>query len=324
MKRVFFRFLYLLLVLSVAAFKLNAQNIKADAGLQQSSLKIGEQTRLVLTVHQPVKAQVVFPKIGDSIVSKVQVVSSTKPDTVADKANSSNITITKAYTITCFDAGTYTIPAYLFTSGGQIVQTEPLTMQVISVAVDTTKAIYDIKQPLTVTYTFWDWLKDNWIWVLAGIAIIAAIIAAIYYFKKRPKPEPVITEPVKPSLPAYQVALNQLQALRDKKLWQQNEVKQYYIELTDVLRDYLENRYFIKTHEKTSDELLASLQSNEINADNTVHLKELLVLADLVKFAKFKPLPNENEQTLESAINFVVNTKPAETSKPAEGGVRNV
>ena len=270
-----YKFLYLLLAINIyTSPALLAQDIKADAGLQQSSLKIGEQTRLIFTVHQLIKRQVTFPKIGDSILSKVQVLGSTKADTVADKYDPQQLIITKAYTITCFDAGTYTIPAYSFVSGSQTVQTEPLTMQVTSVAVDTTKAIYDIKQPLTVNYTILDWLRDNWIWLIAGLAVIGAVIGLVFYLKNRPKPIPVFTEPVTPALPAHQIALNRLQALRDKKLWQVNEVKQHYIELTGVLRDYLEKRYLIKTHEKTTDELLESLQNKTISTADNVSFKK--------------------------------------------------
>jgi hypothetical protein len=92
-------------------------------------------------------------------------------------------------------------------------------------------------------------------------------------------------------------------------LWQQEQYKQYYIELTDILRDYIEKRYKVQAHEQTTDELLTSLSSKDMPQQARVKLKEILVLADLVKFAKEKPLPADNELTMEKAISFVELTK---------------
>ena len=178
-----------------------------------------------------------------------------------------------------------------------------------TVKVDTTKAIYDIKQPLKVSYTFFDWLKDNWIWVLLGVIVIAAIVGFIYYLKKKPKKEMILPVVKQPLIAAHVTALTQLKVLRDKKLWQQGEIKQYYVELSDVLREYLEKRYFIKTHEKTTDEIFAGLRGLDIPTENKQILQQILVMADLVKFAKEKPTPADNEQSIENAVVFVSKTQ---------------
>jgi hypothetical protein len=245
--------------------------------------------------------------VPDTISGKIQVVSS-KIDTIIDKGDASIHTIRKNYTITSFDSGTYVIPSYAFHTAAGDITTGELSLQVSPVAVDTTKAIYDIKQPLTVKYSFMDWLRDNWKWVASGLAAILIIGGIIYYIRKKLKKAPVIEAP-KPVIPAHVTALNQLNDLRDKKLWQQEQTKQYHTELSDIVRDYLENRYAIQALEQTSDEIFASLRHKDISDENRNTLRQTLILADLVKFAKEKPLPHENEQSMDNAVAFVTKTQ---------------
>jgi len=318
MKRKFFNCI-LILLLTCLCYKAGAQVTQTEAKLQAYTIKIGDQTKLFLSVHQPAKEKVVFPKLVDTITGKIQIVSTGKLDTIFDTSDHSRLTITQTIIITCFDEGTYKIPPFTFTTSGGPLTTNELTLQVQTVKVDTTKAIYDIKQPIAVAYTFWDWLRDHWIWVLLGLLVLVAVAAAVWYYKNKPKAIPIIKE-VKPVIPLHVIALGKLQELRDKKLWQNNQVKQYHIELSDVLREYLEKRYSIKTHEKTTDEIFDGLRYVTITDENRNKLRQILVLADLVKFAKENPIPAENEQSMDSAINFVTSTKQADLPKNTEEG----
>jgi hypothetical protein len=322
-KKCFNYLLCFILFLAAFSFKATAQNIQAEAKLQQYTIKIGEQTKLFLSVNQPAKEHVNFPKLVDTITGKLIVVSTGKPDTSADQNDKNSITVIQNYTITSFDAGTYTIPSFSIGSSKDVIKTNELTLQVVSVKVDTTKAIYDIKQPLAVSYTFLDWLKDNWYWVVAGLVVLVIVGGLIWYFKNKPKVE-IVVEEIKPNVPAHVIALNKLKELRDKKLWQQDEIKQYYIELSDVLREYLEKRYEVKTHEKTTDEIFDGLKRKSITNENRNKLKQLLVLSDLVKFAKERPLPRENDESMENAMGFVVNTQQAEVKEKPQEGSANV
>jgi hypothetical protein len=324
MKKQFFNyFLASLLLLTGFGFKAVAQNVEVEAKLQQYTIRIGDQTKLFLSVRQGTKEHVNFPKLVDTIIGKVQIVSANKPDTTKDKNDPQNITVVQSYTITSFDAGTYTLPAFEFGTAGGVIKSNQATLQVETVKVDTTKAIYDIKQPLAVSYTFVDWLRDNWYLVVLPLLGILLIAGLIYYYRKRPKTEPVI-KVAKPSLPPHQIALARLAELRDKKLWQQDEIKLYHSELSDIIREYLEKRYVIKTHEKTTDEIFAGLKHMSITNENRTKLKQILVLADLVKFAKERPLPPENEQSMNAAIEFVMKTQQAEIVETAVGGTGNV
>lgn len=323
MKNQFFRTALALVILTCSFYKAGAQDIKAEAKLQQYTIRIGDQTKLFISVHQPAKVHVDFPKLTDTITGKVLIAKANKPDTAYDKDSHDAFTVTQSYLITSFDAGTYTIPAFSIGSQSGVLKTNELTLQVETVKVDTTKAIYDIKQPMTVAYTFWDWLRDNWYWVAGPLLVIVVVIAMITYLWKRPKTVPVV-QVAKPAAPPHTIALNRLKELRDKKLWQQEQVKQYYIELSDIVREYVEQRYEIKTHEKTTDEIFASLKYTDIAGESKELLRQILVLADLVKFAKEKPLPADNEQSMDSAIALVNQTQQTTIIENKEGGNTHV
>ncbi|WP_295796968.1 BatD family protein [Mucilaginibacter sp.] len=323
-KRCFYNFLVLILLSAATSFKTHAQNMTVEAKLDQTTIRIGDQTNLRLVVHQPAKEKVNFPKLVDSISGKVQIVA-IKLDTVFDKNDHNQATVTQTYTLTSFDQGSYTIPSYAIGSAAGVLKTNELTLMVQTVQVDTTKAIYDIKQPLAVSYTFFDWLKDHWVWVVLGLAVVAGIVYLVWYLRKRPKVEKPVVE-IKPDVPAHAIAINKLQQLRDKKLWQQGAIKEYHSELSDILREYLEKRYVIKTHERTTDEIFAALKYMDIANDYRTKLTQVLILADLVKFAKEKPLPVDNELSMENALTFVLKTQQV-TQAPqpaAEGGSQRV
>lgn len=285
-----------------------AQDIKVKASLDKTSILLGDQTVLRISAEMPVKAQVAFPVLADTLSSKVRIVSEGRADTLVDKNNPGLRLISKSYVITAFDAGVQVVPALVFKSGDKDYATEALPLEVQAVSVDTTKGIYDIKQPLAVSYSFWDWLHDNWHWLLLGLVPVLLLIGAWYYFRKVKKPVAVVEKP-KPVLPAHVLAMDQLNALRAKKLWEQGEVKAYYSEMTDIIRVYLEKRYDIDAMEQTSDEILAGLQPVVIPDESRAVLREILLLSDLVKFAKALPAGAENEQRMEEAIGFIRDTQ---------------
>lgn len=303
---------YLLLsgvLLGGFSLKSHAQIIQADAKLDRAAIKIGEQTQMHLIVRFHAKDKIGFPVLKDTISGKILIVNS-KADTTVDKQGADITTIRHNYTITSFDSGEYVIPSYAFHAASGDVTTPPLALQVATVKVDTTKGVYDIKQPLIVKYTLWDWLLENWRTVLI-VELIAILIGVgiAYYFIRKSKRGVEVVEPPKPVLPAHTIALEKLAELRDKKLWQQQQIKQYHIELSDTIREYLESRYNIKAHEQTSDEIFASLRHMDITEENRNTLRQTLILADLVKFAKEKPLPYENEQSMDNAVAFVNKTQ---------------
>lgn len=297
----------LMLTLFFACFycRAGAQNIQVEAKLDKSSMPIGAQTVLHVSAHIPAKSVISFPLIKDSI-GKIKIVNGPKQDSVLDKNDPANKTVIQNYTITSFDEGTDTIPPLELHTAAGVFKTGMIKLQIKPVLVDTTKVFYDIKQPFVVSYTFWDWLRDHWLLVVIILVAILIAIAITWYLKNRPKGT-IIKKAVPLTIDA--TALNKLSALQDKKLWQQNEVKLYYIELTDILREYLEKRYHIQAHEQTTGDIISALEDKDMPMGNKDNLQQLLTVADLVKFAKEQPSAAKNEQIMEDAIAFIKQTR---------------
>ncbi len=300
------RILRLILFLACLYSGANAQNIQVGSRLDKASILIGDQTTLHVTAHIPAKSAITVPQLKDSI-GKIKIVKGPKADTVFDRNDPAGETITHNYLITSFDSGAYVIPELEFRTRAGAFKTDKVRLRVTSVPVDTTKTFYDIKQPFVVPYTFWDWLKDHWVLVVIIVVILLLVIGIIYYLKNRPKG--MSPKNVAAALSVDAIALNKLYGLRDKKLWQQNEVKLHYSELADILQEYLEKRYAIQTQEQTTGEILAGLKDKTMPAKERDSLERILTLADLVKFAREKPSPADNEQKLEDAMEFIRQTR---------------
>ncbi len=295
--------------------------LSATSKIDAPSLKIGEQTVFRIAAHIKAGEKVTFPPFTDTLIKNVMIVG-VKTDTIVEKEDPQKLSLVRQLTITSFEPGTYNIPSFTVSTGSQKANTQPATLEFTNVAVDTSKAFYDIKQPMQVEYGILDWLRDNWHWILLAIVAIAAAIAAFIYLRKRPRKAAVPLSP-KPSESEDARALRRLNELKNRSLWQTGEVKLYYSELTDILREYLEARFGIQTMEKTTAEIFTSMrQIKNISQDNKAELRQILEVADLVKFAKGSPLPEENKAHLEYAIEFVNKSRrAAEITEKEQGHV---
>ncbi len=307
----------IVLLLSVMfSYSVNGQTVKATAKLDTNSIRIGQQVKLQLSVQYRVdngqQMKIYWPAIADTLIKEVEVVSQSKVDTlIPDKNNPFEFVQTKIVYITSFDSGYWAIPPFKFIVNADTngISTEPLLLEVGTVAVDTALAIKDIKSPFEEKYTWIDWLKDNMYVVygtLAAILIIVIVIFLIRYFRKVPPPMVVVEAP---KVPAHIIAIEKLDKLKDEKLWQEGKLKLYHSTLSDIVREYIENRFKIQAMEQTTDEILHGFRNVAIDEESRMKLKQLLFLSDMVKFAKEQPLPNENEMSLTNAYDFVNGTK---------------
>jgi len=319
-------FLFALLgyVLSPLSSMAQQPGVRVVASTDTSNIRIGEQVKLRLsaTVDQPAGITVVFPQLPDSM-EHWEVVSRLKPDTTGD--NNRKI-FSQTIILTSFDSGHWEIPAFRF----DVVQntagttdsafTVPLGIDVGTIEVDTTKAFKPIKSVKGVGWNFWDY----WLYFAIGISGILIGIGLIVYFRSKPKK--VLVKPVVPLISPYEAALKQLQQLRAEKVWQQGDVKQYYTRLTDTLRTYLEEQFNIPALEQTSEELLQHIKPVTILNQQRDKLRSLLTLADLAKFAKLHPSPDEHEAAIQQAIEIVEWTKPsaAKAGNSVEAGKEEI
>lgn len=306
------RFLYvvLFLLLSGSFHVLNAQQVSVKASIDSTHILIGDQLKLLLEIEKPKNLNVQFPQVPDTFSTKIEVINRSKIDTVKldDKDREK---LTQSLMITSFDSGRYQIPPFYFRmKNGQLLDsaaTRELMFQVHGMKIDTTKGPVDIKSVYAAPVT----LKEVMPYILAVILIAALGFFVFYYLKKRKKNAPLFAKPEKPADPAHVIALRELDRIRGQKLWQQEKLKQYYSEVSDTVRIYIQNRFDIQAMEQTSSETIGFFKqnSNLVDGKTLDQLQHILSLADLVKFAKYTPLPDDNNQTLINAYFFVNQTK---------------
>lgn len=321
---IYFAFAFVLLLSIVLTRTIDAQTVKATASLDTNNIRIGQQVKLQLSIQYRVdngqQVKIHWPGIADTLIKEVEVVGQSKIDTlIPDKNNPFEFVQTKTVFITSFDSGYWAIPPFKFIVNNDTagVSTDPLLLEVGTVAVDTSLAIKDIKPPFEENYTWLDWIKDNMYVVygtLVAILIVVSIIFLIRYFRKVPPPTVIVEIP---KTPAHVTAFEKLDKLKNEKLWQEGKLKLYHSTLSEIIREYIENRFKIQALEQTTEEILYGFRNIAIDEDSKLKLKQLLLLADMVKFAKEQPLPNENEMCLSNAYDFVTGTKREENNNAA-------
>lgn len=311
----------ILICLWTLALTGQAQEIHARALIDTTHVLIGDQFNLRIELDQSVNMKVGFPQIGDTLSRAIEVIARSPLDTF-HLQKEEQIKIIQNLTITSFDTGKQVIPSFHFNLKtdklSQAVETRPLEFFVHSLPVDTTKGPVDIKKPYGAPVT----LKEVSPYIL-GIMLLAALLFFLfYYLHRRKQNKPVFGRTVKPKEPAHVIALRMLDRIKDQQLWQHNHVKTYYSEISDTLRIYIENRFEIPAMEFTTEEILNSFRKEKgIIADKPFNdLKSILSLADLVKFAKYEPLPDDHNLTLMNAYFFVNDTRQEENkmSRPEE------
>ena len=283
-----------------------AQPVKVEAKLDTNNILIGDQFYLNLKIFQPKEAEVSYPDIEEALSPETEILEYLKSDTVH---SDDEIQVNRRYRITSFDSGRVNISPlvfhYQYDGKKDSAKTEPLALNVRTVKVDSTKTIFDIKGPMKAPVSWREVLP--YILGVLGLAIIAFLV---WFFIKKYKFRKTEHEPEKPKEPAHVIALRELDKLKEEKLWQNDNVKLYYTGLADILRTYLWHRYDIKTLERTTDEILNSLRNTGFSNDELFNkLEQILKTADLVKFAKMQPLPDENDKNMNEAYEFVNQTK---------------
>lgn len=325
--------------LSILPQIVRAQRATVRATVQPSDIQIGEQAIVNLEVIAPKDRQIIFPIYPDTIVKGVEVLKMLPPDTLMTEV----MTINQKYLITSFDSTLYHIPYMEVIDGLDTLRSNDFGLKVTSpVLSDSTMAylellknhqtdsidfeklgISDIKPIQDVPFVWTDYLL--YILVPLGIILLIAIIGLIIYLVMKKKKKGYFFKP-EVILPPHIVALKELDDLKASKIWQKGQEKLFYSKLADVLREYIDRRFRIDAPEMTSDEIIAAVKKATGIESTTENLKQILGVADLVKFAKYIPMPDENDLSLMNAYFFVNQTKIEEVAQPGggvEGEIRN-
>ncbi len=292
----------------LAPFSLFAQgDARVSARISASQITIGDQVRLFIEAqNNPSAGTLQWAAIPDSFNS-LEVVERGKIDTVQ---SGGFVTYKQRITITGFDSGIFQVPSFAFaiipSGGGTPLQifTDSFALTVQTIQVDTTKAFKPIKGIIFVKTTWQDYVAYFGI----GALLLVVIIAVVYFLLKRKKDAP--PKPAGPVESVHDRSIRLLNELDAKQLWQKNKVKEYYVELTDIVRAYIEDRFNTPAMELTTDELLTKAQfSRDLQPYHSI-LSSILHTADLAKFAKAQPLPQEHTDAMENAKSFILKSKP--------------
>ena len=287
---------------------------QVTSSIDSTQIKIGEQITYKIEVEADSTDLVIFPE-GQTF-SPLEMIESYKADTTKNKARFNFI---KKYGLTQFDSGHYTIPRQKIIIGTKEYFTDSLKVQVNNILVDSTKqGLYDIKPFIKVDKSNSDWWKT----ALIILAILAVVAFLMYWFIWRKKP---LTEEEEIALlPPYERAKLALQKLDESDYLKQAELKDYYSELTFIIRRYLDEKVYDRALESTTDELIFRLNllkdgnQIELTKGDIRNIETILKRADLVKFAKSAPdieLAKIDRNTIDLEIDNVKQALPEPTEE---------
>ena len=297
-----------------ASAGIEAQHVSVSARIDSTALLIGEQTLIHLEATQDAGQHVQFPLLGDTIVTGVEVLDVGKPDTV--RLDGGRITVRQDVLVTSFDSALYYMPPFRFAAGSDTLLTEPLALKVTTFDVDTeSKEYFDIKGVKKAPFVWADYFWE----IFSALVVLFLIVWGIYFYRrwKYRKDHPREAAGMEPELPPYEAAIQALDRLKEQKLWQRGFEKEYYTALTDILRIYMHRRFGMNAMEMTSSEILDAIRREEVDKELVAHLRSVLDLADFVKFAKMRPVLDDNEQSMAVAYEFV-NGTPVPQPKEAD------
>lgn len=313
------RKLFLFTAALILSFALAAQDVTVVARLDTGEIYLGDQVRYTLTVRQPEGLKLIMPAYRDTLYRDIEILSQSQVDTSYGK--SGNMILRKSFIITSFDTGYYQIPPfYLEYETGQgkkrfYSDYVPLRVKRVEVTPpDSTDVIFDIIGPEKVGYSAGEILP--WVF-LAFLALLASWLLYKYLPKKKMKDEP--RGPQIPEEPIHIITFRELDKLERKALWQEGKTKEYYSELTEIIRYYIEIRYSIRALEMTSEEIVQTLSRGDVMEDQLQNLKIILQNADLAKFARYRHDADTNRSAISSSREFVKATYQREAAVESEG-----
>lgn len=309
-----FRTIISAVLFSLAAYPAAAQSsVSVDARVDSVALWVGEQTGFHLEVSCDRDSKVEFPSFTDTIVGGLEILPPVLTDTqYLDKGN--RMVISRNYTVTCFDSALVYIPPVTVSVDGQeyLSNSQAVSFLVYDIPEGQEKEIFPPKQNMKMPLAF-----NELAWPLLYLAVLAGtIFVAVFSLRRYNDNMPIIKKIRRePKVPAHIRALEAIESLRKSGSAHDQDAKQYYTILTDIVRTYINERFGFSATEMTSAEILENLR-NSGDKSSIGELSELLSTADMVKFAKAQPLLGENDRNLLGAMEFVKTTMVQESESP--------
>ncbi len=298
----------LLFIICCLLFVSGSAQVQVDVKLDSLQLFIGQQMDLTLSVTIDAKQKLVMPDIkkGQELIPDIEVVNVGKPDT-AVLNNGKRLTVSQAYTITAWDSAFYYLPPMEVMVDGKKYDSKSLALKVYTIDVDTLHVdrFFPPHGIMELHFLWREWLPV----MFAGLLFVymAVCMGILIYYVKNGKPIFRFVRRKK-KLPPHKVAMDEIERIKSERKWTEEDSKEYYTLLTDTLRNYIRDRYGFNAMEMTSNEIIERLIA-ENNEEALDELREIFRTADLVKFAKYSTLINENDANLVAAVEYVNQTK---------------
>lgn len=331
MKRKFIYF-FLFLIPLFGFNTIQGANVSISAKLDSVNVLMGTINTLHLEVveNEGVSGRLsIFQQIdrarGYAAVCGDSVELSTDYKVDTTRLGSGKIQLNYSIPVQSFDSGTYTLPKFVYYAGKDSAVSNSLTFSVYPVNVTAEDQIAPFASEVAPDGQRWydwvpDWILDFW-WIF--LIIFLAVCAGLYGMRNFPRKVIPFISP-KPQPKPWEIALGSLQRLKARKLWEQGMEKEYFTDLTDILRIYLYERFGINAMEMTSRQIMDKIYESDLR-DKKDYVKQILNVADFVKFAKVRPLPADSIAAYENAKRFIEETIPVEKepdseNKAKEGG----
>lgn len=285
---------------------LNSQSISARAFTDKSEYQVGDYINYAIEISHDHDLIVFKPSLSE-FAKDVDVIRTDEPfieETQGVKK------IIYRFIVSKYDSADVTIPSIpvLYQLGNDTtsltVATNSVQFIVRTLPVNTSLEIKDVKPPIVIP-------MDLLTILLILLAILLMILLALYLYRRNQKNKQKKVEKKRVYIiPPHVKALTELYALEDKKLWQQGLIKEYHTGITEIIRRYFEDRFKILALESSTTEIMDQLTRVVLSKEIYRTVNNFLNNADLVKFAKYKPLPAVNEEMMKQAVDIVENTVP--------------
>lgn len=294
-----------------------AQRPLIDISIDSAAILVGNQAKIHLTVTTDKGKEVIIPIPRDTLMAGVEVVNIPAPDSTFIENN--KLVIKQDVIITSFDSALYLLPPFKVIDQVDTVYSNQVALKVSTIPVDVSQPeeFADIKEIWKPPFVIADYYP-----FIFGVLIALLLLCIVGYIVQRVRKKKSLLpfKKEEPKLPPHEQAIKELDEIKQQKLWQQGRNKEYYTGLTDVLRKYIVERFGINAMEMTSTEILDLLRpENEVKGVYS-NLQQIFELSDFVKFAKWHPLPDENERSLANAYVFVNQTIPVVQEPATEKG----
>lgn len=283
--------------------------VQFEVRIDSLELMIGEQTGITLDLTCNKGQKIALPqlKAGDELMPNVEIVTASVPDTsLLDEGK--RVELTQKLTVTAWDSSLYCLPPFEATVDGKTYRTKSLALKVLTVEPLDTVHLDKFFPPYPHMEPEFSW--DDWqgaIWCSFLFVLLLCVAYILYDRARKGKPIVRIIRRKK-HLPPHQVAINEIERIKGDRTLADGDSKEYYTQLTDTLRTYIQSRYGFNAMEMTSAEIIDRLMQ-ENDEESLRELRDIFNTADLVKFAKYTTLINENDANLVAAVEYINQTK---------------